>query len=185
MWTYLPYGPFAGLASYREWVRRVASRDDPMFFAIITPAEDRAVGTVALQRIDQDMGVIEVGNVAFSPALQHTAAGTEAISLLTSLVFDRLGYRRCEWKCDSLNAASRRAASRFGFAYEGTFRQAMVVKGLSRDTAWFSIIDTDWPRVKTAYERWLSPENFHEDGSQRVALSVLTGGGIQPVRDTD
>jgi len=185
MWTYLPYGPFGDLASYREWAQSVAHSDDPVFFAIVTPAEDRAVGTVALQRIDQGMGVVEVGNVAFSPTLQRTPAGTEAISLLTSLVFDGLGYRRCEWKCDSLNAASRRAASRFGFVYEGTFRKAMVIKGLSRDTAWFSIIDTDWPRVKAAYERWLSPENFHEDGSQRTALSVLTGGGIQQASDTD
>lgn len=174
MWTYLPYGPFADLVSYRDWVGGVAHRDDPLFFAIIT-GDDHSVGVAALQRVDKEMGSIEVGHVAFSPALQGTTATTEAIAMLASLVFDELGYRRFEWKCDALNARSRRAARRFGFVYEGTFRQAVIVKGRNRDTAWFSIIDTEWAHVKAAYERWLSPDNFRDDGSQRVALSVLAG----------
>lgn len=173
MWTYLRYGPFADLTSYRGWVESVEHRDDPLFFAIVT-GDDHATGVAALQRVDQQMGSIEVGHVAFSPALQGTTAATEAMALLASLVFDELGYRRYEWKCDALNAPSVRAATRLGFVYEGTFRQAVVVKGRNRDTAWFSITDSEWPRLKVVYERWLSPGNFADDGTQRVALSVLT-----------
>lgn len=174
IWTYLPYGPFADLAAYRGWVESVARRDDPLFFAIVA-SDGRATGVAALQRVDPQMGSVEVGHLAFSPALQGTTPATEVIALLASLVFDELGYRRCEWKCNALNAASARAARRFGFTYEGTFRQAAVVKGRNRDTAWFSITDTEWPQIKAAYERWLSPDNFTDDGSQRVALSALTG----------
>lgn len=177
MWTYLPYGPFADLASYRGWVENVAHRDDPLFFAIVT-GDDRAVGVAALQRVDRQMGSIEVGHLAFSPELQGTTPATEAMALLASLIFDELGYRRYEWKCDALNTPSRRAAARLGFVYEGTFRQAGIVKERNRDTAWFSIIDAEWPQVKVAYEQWLSLGNFTENGSQRVALSTLTRWGV-------
>jgi RimJ/RimL family protein N-acetyltransferase len=173
MWTYLPYGPFVSLASYRVWLDEVAGRKDPMFFAIID-GQDRAVGVAALQRIDPAAGVIEVGHVAFSPALQGSTIATEAMALMMRTVFDDLGYRRYEWKCDSLNAPSRRAALRFGFVYEGTFRQAVVVKGRNRDTSWFSITDAEWPRLAAAYDRWLAPDNFDAEGRQRLALSSLT-----------
>lgn len=176
MWTYLPYGPFSDLASYRSWVESVAHRDDPLFFAVLSP-NGHPLGVLALQRVDVAMGTVEVGHVVFSPALQGTTAATEAVALLASTVFDELGYRRFEWKCDALNAASMRAARRFGFTYEGTFRKALVVKGRNRDTAWFSITDDEWPRVRSAYERWLSPDNFDEDGTQRTALSALVVGG--------
>lgn len=174
MWTYLPYGPFASATAYRDWVEQVAGRQDPLFFAVVEAAGDSAVGVLALQRIEVASGSAEVAHVAFSPALQGTTAATEAVFLVASLVFDELGYRRFEWKCDALNAPSRRAAGRFGFLYEGTFRQAVVVKGRNRDTAWFSIIDSEWPRLKRAYEAWLSPDNFDQGGQQRIALSQLT-----------
>jgi RimJ/RimL family protein N-acetyltransferase len=122
-------------------------------------------------------GSIEVGHLAFSPALQRTAAATEAMALMMATAFDELGYRRYEWKCDALNAPSRRAALRLGFAYEGTFRHASVVRGRNRDTAWFSVTDAEWPRLKAAFSRWLAPGNFGPDGHQRVALSELTGPG--------
>ncbi|MGC8513961.1 MAG: GNAT family N-acetyltransferase [Acidimicrobiales bacterium] len=173
MWTYMAYGPFEDLETYMAWIDSVADRDDPIFFAIV-PRGGRAAGVAALQRVDRQMGSVEVGHLAFSPELQGTTAATEAIALLASMVFDELGYRRYEWKCDALNAPSRRAARRFGFVYEGTFRQAVVVKGRNRDTAWFSITDSEWPQVRAAYDRWLAPENFAPDGSQLVSLSSLT-----------
>lgn len=173
MWTYMAYGPFDSPASYRGWLEEVARREDALFFAIVG-GQDRAIGVASYLRIDPEAGSIEVGHLAFSPALQATTAATEAMALMMRTVFDELGYRRYEWKCDSLNAASRRAAQRFGFVYEGTFRQAVVVKGRNRDTAWFSITDAEWPRLATAYERWLSPDNFDSDGRQRSALSDLT-----------
>lgn len=181
MWTYLPYGPFPEARSYRAWVEEVAGREDPLFFAIVV--DGRAGGVASLARIDVSAGSIEVGHVAFSPSLQATTAATEAMFLLMAEVFDELGYRRYEWKCDALNAASRRAASRLGFVYEGTFRQAVVVKGRNRDTAWFSVIDTEWPRLRAAYQRWLSPDNFDPDGRQRLALSTLTAQHPAPTRN--
>jgi RimJ/RimL family protein N-acetyltransferase len=173
MWTYLPYGPFDSLTSYRAWLEGVAGRKDPMFFAIID-GKGRAVGVASYLRIDPPAGTIEAGHLAFSPGLQATTAATEAMALMMRTVFDELGYRRYEWKCDSLNAASRRAAQRLGFVYEGTFRQAAVVKGRNRDTAWFSITDAEWPRLAAAYERWLAPDNFDAEGRQRIPLSTLT-----------
>ena len=152
-----------------------------MFFAVVD-REDRAVGVAALQRIDPDNGSIEVGHLAYSPALQATTAATEAMALLMRLVFEELGYRRYEWKCDSLNAPSRRAAQRLGFVYEGVFRQAVVVKGRNRDTAWLSITDAEWPRLAAAYERWLAPDNFDPEGGQRLALSKLTVSDPPPER---
>lgn len=172
VWTYLPYGPFADRAEYRAWIEKSARQDDPLFFAVID-ATGRAVGVASFLRIDRANGVIEIGHLKFSPLMQRTAAATEAIFLLLERAFDELGYRRCEWKCDSLNAPSRAAAARFGFVFEGIFRKAIVYKGRSRDTAWFSIVDTEWPKLRGAYERWLSKANFDADGQQRERLHAL------------
>ncbi|MGH7122591.1 MAG: GNAT family N-acetyltransferase, partial [Acetobacteraceae bacterium] len=163
---------------YENWVAASAQRDDPFYYAIIANESRRAVGVAALMRIDPANGVIEVGSIHYAPALQRTRAGTEAIYLLMRRVFDELGYRRFEWKCDCLNAASRRAARRYGFRFEGSFRQAVVYKGRNRDTAWFSIIDSEWPRLSAGYAAWLDPTNFDANGLQRKSLgAVLTGDG--------
>lgn len=170
-WTYLGYGPFASQADYREWVAKAAASEDPLFYAIIEARSGRAVGVATLMRIDPANGVIEVGNIKYAPALQRTPAATEAMFLLMRYVFDELGYRRYEWKCDSLNGPSRAAALRLGFTFEGIFRQAVVYKGRNRDTAWFSIIDGEWPALKRAYEDWLAPANLEADGRQRRRLA--------------
>lgn len=182
-WTYLPYGPFADLASYRDWVLQVCGRDDPRFYAIIDPdasagsvAGAGAVGVVSFLRVQPEVGSIEVGHVHYSPRLQRHRAATEAQYLLMSHAFEDLGYRRYEWKCDALNAPSRAAAERLGFTYEGTFRQATVVKGRNRDTAWYSIIDTEWPDVRDRLSTWLGPENFDLRGRQRTPLRRSTSG---------
>ncbi len=174
-WTYLPYGPFAGFDAYREWAGAAAARDDPLCHAIVDAASGRAVGVASLMRIDRPAGAIEVGGINYSPRLQKKPAATEAMYLLMRRVFDELGYRRYEWKCDALNAASRAAALRLGFRYEGLFRQATVYKQRSRDTAWFSIIGGEWPALRAAFERWLDPANFDAEGRQRVALAGLRG----------
>jgi RimJ/RimL family protein N-acetyltransferase len=179
MWTYLPYGPFEDGDAYRRWLDQAAGGHDPLFFAIVAGEPGRAAGVAAFLRAKPAGGSIEVGHLAFSPALQGTTAATEAMALMMATAFDELGYRRYEWKCDALNAPSRRAALRLGFVYEGTFRQATVVRGRNRDTAWFSITDAEWPRVKEAFRRWLEPANFGPDGRQRVALSALTRPGHQ------
>ena len=145
---------------------------DPLFFAVLDSNTQCAVGYLALMRIDPAHGVIEVGNINYSPLVQRTPAATEAQYLLMTLVFDTLGYRRFEWKCDSLNAPSRRAAQRLGFRFEGVFRQAVVYKGRSRDTAWFSIIDSEWPAIQQAFEAWLAVDNF-QDGEQIRTLEQL------------
>jgi RimJ/RimL family protein N-acetyltransferase len=170
MWTYLPYGPFATLTGYEGWVRSVGERSDPMFFAIIEAGSGRASGVASYLRIDEDNGSIEVGHLAYSPSLQRTAIATEAMYLMMRRAFDELGYRRYEWKCDSLNAPSRRAAERLGFRYEGTFRQALVRRGHNRDNAWFSIVDAEWPALRSAFEAWLDPSNFDDAGRQRRKL---------------
>lgn len=170
MWTYMGVGPFAD----REEMEAVASRwldsADPLFFAFHTA--DGCGGWGSYMRIVPGHGVIEVGNLAFGPRFRRTVAATEAMYLMMRHVFD-VGYRRYEWKCDSLNAPSRRAAERLGFTYEGTFRQHMVYKGRNRDTAWFSILDGDWPRIRAAFEEWLDPANFDEAGDQRRRLSDI------------
>jgi len=171
-WTYLPYGPFAAADTYREWIASSARSDDPLFHAIVRP-DGRAVGVAAYMRIDPANGVIEVGHLNFSSALQRTAAATEAMYLMMRRAFDELGYRRYEWKCDSLNDPSRRAAVRLGFTYEGLFRHALVSRRRSRDTAWFSITDAEWPDRRAAFEAWLSPENFDAAGAQRRPLSAF------------
>jgi RimJ/RimL family protein N-acetyltransferase len=152
-------------------MERVCLRDDPLFHAIIARDSGRAVGVASLMRIDPGSGVLEVGGINYSPRLQRHPAGTEAMYLLMRRVFDELGYRRYEWKCDALNAASRAAAARLGFRFEGIFRQAVVYKERNRDTAWFSIIDREWPALKAAFEGWLSPDNFDDAGRQRRRLA--------------
>jgi len=173
-WTYLSAGPFESAAAYRQWVEKVAAGADPMFHAIVDAATGKAVGVAAYMRMDPAHGVVEVGSINYSPLLQRKPAATEAMYLMMRRAFE-LGFRRYEWKCDSFNGPSRAAAQRYGFSYEGIFRQAMVYKGRSRDSAWFSIIDEEWPAVRAAFERWLAPANFDADGRQRVSLSSLTG----------
>ncbi len=171
-WTYLATGPFSTLEAYRAHLEKLASTSDPLHFAVIDAASGKALGTLALMRIDPANGVIEVGFIAFSPLLKKTRIATEAIFLLMRHVFDDLGNRRFEWKCDSLNAPSRAAAKRFGFTFEGIFRQAVVYRGRNRDTAWFSILDSEWPALKASYERWLDPRNFDAGGAQIERLST-------------
>jgi RimJ/RimL family protein N-acetyltransferase len=171
-WTYLPYGPFGRFGDYRAWLDQVAGGQDPQFWAVLTEA-GQAVGVGSYLRIDRTQGVIEVGHLNFSPVLQRTPAATEVMNLMMRRVFEELGYRRYEWKCDALNAPSRAAAARLGFRYEGTFRQAAIVKGRSRDTAWFSITDAEWPALSRAFGGWLQPANFDADGRQRRALADL------------
>lgn len=175
LWTYLSVGPFADDAQYAAWVEKSAASEDPLCHAVIDQASGRAVGTLSLMRIDPANGVIEVGSVTFSPLMQRSPVSTEAQYLLMRRVFDELGYRRYEWKCDSLNAPSRAAALRLGFRFEGIFRQAVVYKGRTRDTAWFSIIDSEWPARRAVFERWLDPENFDASGRQRRSLSEMAG----------
>ncbi len=171
MWTYLFSGPFSSLGEYRSWLEAKQPSDDPLFFAIVDAATGLAVGVASYLRIDPANGSIEVGHLQFSPLLQRTAAATETMYLMMKQAFE-LGYRRYEWKCDALNAASRRAAERLGFKFEGVFRQAVVYKGRNRDTAWYSIIDSEWPRLEVAFRRWLDPANFDEAGRQRAALAT-------------
>ena len=173
MWTYMGYGPFATLADYRAWVEGAARASDPLFFAFIDRAANKPVGVASFMRIDPANGCIEVGGLAYSPLLQKKPAATEAMYLMMREAF-RLGYRRYEWKCNALNAPSRSAAQRLGFSYEGIFRNAMVVKGRNRDTAWYSIVDSEWPALQRAYETWLAPANFDSEGRQRTRLSTLT-----------
>jgi RimJ/RimL family protein N-acetyltransferase len=170
VWTYLPYGPFADAETFGLWLKTRAGILDPFSYVAIDP-HGHAVGIIALMSIRPEMRVIEVGNVLLSPALQRTPLATEAQYLLAKYVFETLGYRRYEWKCDSRNAASCRAAQRLGFNFEAVFRQHMIVKGRNRDTAWYTMLDTEWPTHKAAFERWLSPDNFDAEGHQKVRLS--------------
>jgi RimJ/RimL family protein N-acetyltransferase len=176
LWDYMPSGPFENANTFNEWLKDRAALDDPYFYAILDK-NGRALGMAALMRITPDMGVIEVGNIAYSPALRRTPLGTEAQYLLAAYAFDTLHYRRYEWKCNALNAASRRAAERYGFTFEGIFRQHMVVKGKNRDTAWFAITDGEWPARKAAFERWLSPDNFDAQGRQKMRLNPQASQG--------
>jgi RimJ/RimL family protein N-acetyltransferase len=171
-WTYLPYGPFDRIEDYRLWLDRASAGDDPLFHAIIERRSSRAAGVASYMRIDPAGGVIEVGGINYAPPLQRTPAATEAMYLMMRRVFDELGYRRYEWKCDALNAPSRAAAQRLGFQYEGTFRQATVYKARNRDTCWFSILDSEWPALKARFERWLDPANFDAQGRQRLNLAT-------------
>ena len=173
VWTYISTdGPFSEASDFAAFVARRAASEDPYAYAIID-ASDHAVGYVTLLRINPQMRVIEVGHVLYSPQLQRTPLGTETQYLLARYVFETLGYRRYEWKCNSLNAPSRRAALRYGFVYEGTFRQHMIAKGRNRDDAWFSMLDSEWPARKCNFERWLEPCNFDEKGAQKISLAAL------------
>jgi RimJ/RimL family protein N-acetyltransferase len=173
LWTYLSAGPFKDLAEYRAWLLAHAMGDDPQCHAVIDRRSGRPLGTASYLRIDPRAGSIEVGAITYSPRLQRTAVATEAMYLMMRRAFEELGYRRYEWKCNALNAASRRAADRLGFTYEGLFRQATVVKGHNRDTMWLSILDSEWPAVKGGLERWLDPANFDAAGRQRQPLGAL------------
>jgi RimJ/RimL family protein N-acetyltransferase len=173
VWTYIAAnGPFADAAEFSAFIAVRAAADDPYAYAIVD-LSDRAIGYFTLLRIEPAMRVIEVGHVLYSPSLQRTPLGTEAQYLLARYVFETLGYRRYEWKCDALNAPSQRAALRYGFVYEGTFRQYMIAKGRNRDNAWFSMLDSEWPARKRNFERWLAPENFDGEGRQKLSLMAL------------
>lgn len=181
-WNYLPYGPFASALDYQAWMQATCLGPDPLFFAIVDSGTGRATGLASYLRITPAAGSIEIGHLYFSPLLQRRRAATEALFLLMDQAF-ALGYRRLEWKCNALNAASREAARRLGFSFEGVFRQAAVVKGRNRDTAWFSIIDGEWPALRAAFTRWLAAENFDEKGRQRERLSALTAAALRGAAD--
>jgi len=172
-WTYLPDQPVADRAAFDAWMDTRCRSRDPMFHAIVDPDNGAAAGIAGLMRIDPRVGSIEVGGINFAPRLQRTRLASEAMYLMMRRVFDELGYRRYEWKCDALNAPSRRAATRLGFSYEGLFRQATIYKGRNRDTAWYAILDSEWPGIKAGFEAWLDPANFDEAGAQRAGLGDL------------
>jgi len=172
IWDYLPAGPFADAAAFSDYVAACENNKERYFYAVVDKS-GRAVGFLALMEIRPAMRVIEVGNIVYGAPLQRTPLGTEAQYLLARYAIETLGYRRYEWKCNALNAASRRAAQRYGFSFEGIFRQHMIVKGRSRDTAWFSMLDGEWPARRTAFERWLSPANFDSGGRQKTKLTAL------------
>ena len=174
-WTYLfPSRPDT-LQACHAYLDKLEASEDPLHFAVVDTSTNQAVGTAALMRIEPTHGVIEVGGITFSPLLQKTRAATESMYLMMRRAFDELGYRRYEWKCDSLNTPSRTAAERYGFTFEGIFRQVIVYHGRNRDTAWYSIIDSEWPRIRAAFEAWLDPANFTADGRQKRRLSDLRG----------
>lgn len=172
-WTYLAYGPFGSLDEYRRWIRASSESDDPLFFAVVNNETGKAIGVASYLAIHPSNGSIEIGHINFSSRLQRTPAATEAMYLMMSTAF-ALGYRRCEWRCDALNKRSRNAAQRLGFSFEGVFRQATVYKGRNRDTAWYSVIDHEWPTLQSALARWLDPSNFDATGEQMTRLSDLT-----------
>ena len=172
-WTYLASGPFTTFDSFLDYLRKIETLSDPMHFAVIDLASMKAVGTFALMRIDAANGVAEVGWVTYSSRMQRSRLSTEVMALLLKYVFEELGYRRFEWKCDALNAPSREAAKRFGFSFEGIFRQAVVVHQRNRDTAWYSIIDSEYPALRPAYEKWLDEHNFDDNGQQITRLADL------------
>lgn len=173
LWDYMADGPFHSAAAFHRWAQKVSESEDPLFLAIVDQVTGKAVGQASYLRISPQAGSIEVGNICYSSALQRTRGATEAMSLMMAWAFDA-GYRRYEWKCNALNAPSRRAAQRLGFSYEGIFRQALVVKGRNRDTAWFAVIDKDWGALSEAFRVWLDPGNFDESGRQLESLGALT-----------
>ena len=173
-WTYLAVGPFTDRQEFQRYLELQAQSKDPLHYIVVDRETDKALGTLALMRIDDKNGVVEVGFVIYSPALKHSRIATEAQYLLMSYALGTLGFRRYEWKCDSLNAASRAAALRLGFQFEGIFRNLVIYKGRTRDTAWFSIIDSEWPRLEQAFNIWLSESNFDDEGKQKISLSQLT-----------
>jgi RimJ/RimL family protein N-acetyltransferase len=173
LWTYMPYGPFADAVAFEGWLRGCAAASDPIFFAVRDRQSGQAAGMASYLNVVPENGVIEIGHIWFAPCLQGTRQSTEALFLMIRHAVDELRYRRVEWKCNALNEASRRAALRLGFTFEGIFRQHMIVKGRNRDTAWFSILDREWPDIRANFEAWLSPDNFDPQGRQRRSLSEL------------
>ncbi len=173
LWDYLPYGPFAERAAFDAWLAGHADGRDPQCYAVVEQTDGRALGLLAYLRITPKDGCIEIGHIAFGAALQRTPGATEAVFLLARNAFDTLGYRRLEWKCNAHNARSRRAAKRFGFSYEGLFRQHMIVKGENRDTAWYALLDGEWPQCRAAFQRWLAADNFDAEGRQKRRLEEL------------
>ena len=180
LWEHLAYGPFGSQDEFTAWLKERAASADPLFFAVVDLESMQALGMASYLRVVPEHGVIEIGHIWFAPAIQRTQQATEAIFLLARHALDDLGYRRLEWKCDSLNEPSRRAAQRFGFTFEGVFRQHMVVKGRNRDTAWFSMTDGDWPIRRAAFEAWLAPENFDDAGRQRRTLAAVRASIEEP-----
>jgi RimJ/RimL family protein N-acetyltransferase len=176
VWTYLFDGPYEGLRQFGEALEEASRLDDPLFFTLVRLGDHRPLGMASYLRIVPEHGTIEIGNIWFGPPLQRTTAATEAIYLLVSHAFDELGYRRVEWKCNALNAASRRAAARFGFSFEGIFHQHFVIKGRNRDTAWYAITDAEWPAVRAGFESWLRPDNFDAGGAQKQSLGQFIDG---------
>jgi len=172
-WTYLSFGPWPDRAAFDAWLQNYQGSRDPFPFVLKETSSGRALGMASYMRIEPQHRVIEIGSIWYSPSLQRTRVATEAMYLLARHAFDRLRYRRYEWKCNSFNEPSRRAAVRLGFTYEGLFRQHMISRGRNRDTAWFSMLDTEWPARKRAFERWLAPENFDASGRQRRSLADL------------
>ena len=173
MWTYLPYGAFDSFQDYQQWLAQFCMGRDPLFYAVVDQASQQPIGFGSYMRIDPSNGAVEVGHLAYSPLLRGTVMATEAMFLMMKNAFE-LGYRRYEWKCNALNLPSRQAALRLGFSFEGVFRQAMVNKGRNRDTAWYSILDTEWPALQQALTQWLLPQNFDAAGKQLSRLSSLT-----------
>ena len=170
-WTFLSYGPFRNYQDFVNWLETSCLGDDPLFFAVIDLSNNVALGVLSLMNIKTTIGVIELGHVHFSKRLRGTTLSTEVIYLIIRKVFEDLGYRRLEWKCDTLNTQSKRAALRYGFTFEGIFRQATIYKNRNRDTAWYSLLDVEWPKIKRAYELWLAPNNFESNGTQVKSLS--------------
>ncbi len=176
LWTYLSDDAPSGFEEFEQRVNTMSTLQDPLYYAIVDRSNGRALGRAAYLRIAPGAGSIEVGSIAYGPQLQRTPAATEAMFLLLQHAFEALGYRRYEWKCDALNEPSRRAAERLGFSYEGLFRQALVYKGRNRDTAWYSIIDRDWPQIRAAFEQWFDPANFDSAGQQKQPLGAFMAG---------
>jgi RimJ/RimL family protein N-acetyltransferase len=181
-WTYLPYGPFEHFEDFKGWLKTTCNNDDPCFFSVIDLLSGKAVGIASYLRITPNVGVIEVGHIHFSPLMQGSALSTEAMYLMMAIIFDNLGYRRYEWKCDSLNQPSCRAAQRLGFLFEGVFRQATLYKNRNRDTAWYSILDGEWPVIKLVFENWLKAENFDLEYNQKTSLSTTMNDALKGIR---
>jgi RimJ/RimL family protein N-acetyltransferase len=173
IWTYLPDGPYESPEHLREVLEWAATSEDRLYFTLVRPRDERPLGLASYLNVEPQAGSIEIGHIWFGPSLQRTTAATEAIYLLARHAFDELGYRRLEWKCNALNAASRRAAERFGFTFEGVFRKHQVVKGRNRDTAWYSILDDEWPAIGSGFRAWLAPGNFDRDGTQIDSLGAM------------
>jgi RimJ/RimL family protein N-acetyltransferase len=172
LWTYMAYGPFGSAEVFSSWLKEKQAARDPWFYAFVNRSTGEALGMGSFMRADAANGAIEIGNIWLAPALQRTREGTEAVYLMMRHCFDDLGVRRLEWKCDALNATSRRSALRYGFTFEGIFRQHFIIKGRNRDTAWFSMLDKEWPEIRKGFEVWLAEDNFDKNGVEKAKLRV-------------